>query len=95
MDRGAFVVRATVYVRPSRSLALGSVRRGVGGPGLGLWSGGWNLGLRGDDLLAAAPQDAFWTALTALSGPDRQPMTLEARQAWMSTWRPEDGVPLW
>lgn len=93
MDRAAFVVGVTVYVRPGRSLALGSVRSGVGGPGAGLWSGGWHLGVRGDDLLAASPEVSFWTALESLHGMDRSPMTLDARRAWMSTWKPSDGVP--
>ncbi len=92
-DLDTFYCKTTFYVRPERTLVLASVGRRVGGPGSGLWAGGWSLGLGGSALALHPLQDVPWTLSSAFAGgEDLRVMTPEGRAAWMRTWRPE---PSW
>lgn len=90
MDLDTFYCKATFYVRPERALVLATVGRRVGGPGSGLWAGGWSLGVGGRSLGVVPLADVPWTLMTAfVTGEDLRIMSPESRSAWMRTWRPE------
>lgn len=88
MDLDTFYAKATFYVRPEQTLLLASVGRRVGGPGSGLWGGGWRLGRGGRRLADVAPAEVPWTLmLDFVTGEGVVPMDGQARAAWMRTWR--------
>jgi len=88
MDLDAYFCKATFYVRPERTLLVGSVGRRVGGPGSLLWRGGWALGVSAGDLRPVSPErlmDRLFIEFSTRN--DARPLSAEARQAWQRTWR--------
>jgi hypothetical protein len=88
MDLDAFYCKTTFYVRPQRTLVVGTVGRRVGGPGSVMWRSGWALGLSAGSLADVAPS----ACMDALMGEflrrnDVRPLSTDAQQAWMRTWR--------
>jgi len=87
-DQESFYVKPTFYVRPERTLVVASVGTRVGGPGSGLWAGGWSLGIGGRSLAAVPHADMPRTLMAAfLAGDDLRVMTPDAKAAWLRTWR--------
>jgi hypothetical protein len=85
------MVTLTAYVRRERALVLGAVRSGVGGPGSGVWSGGWHLGVGYGALARVAPEARLFYLISELQeGSSVHAMSQSSREAWMRTWRPTD-----
>lgn len=88
MDLDVFTAKTTFYVRETRTLALASVARRMGGPGSPVWAGGWSLGIGGHLLRPMDPESAHSALMTALiTREDARVIGPDARAAWMRTWR--------